>query len=495
MSRLFLLILLLGPLSLPGREAAYFSWSAKARQAYEKVLQLRFTEAESLLGQLQREEPSNLIRIHIENYLDFFRVFIDEDYAEFQRLEKNKDLRLQQLKASPASSPWRLYLQADIRLQWALARLKFEEYSNAFLEVNKAFKLLEENARLFPDFMPNKKDLGILHAMVGTIPDGYKWAVEWVSSMDGSIAQGRKELEEVIEYSRNNDFIFEEETYVLYAYLLLHLDNKDQDAWRVIQESRLNPDTNPLACFIMANVALRTGRNDKAIDLLLHRPGGRTFHPFPYLDFMLGIAKLQRLDPDADSYLQKFLDRFQGRNFIKEAYQKLGWHRLINGDLPGYRAQMDRVVKYGYTVVESDKSALQEAEKGEAPNSSLLRARLLFDGGYYERALGAMQALSEKNLTRKRDQLEYPYRLARVYHALGKYELALQYYSKTIQAGSLEPWYFACRAALESGRIYESQGKKTDARASYKKCLSIKPEEHRAGIHQAAKAGIGRLEE
>ena len=492
MPRLLLLILLSGPLSLWGSKA-YFDWSPTARKAYGKTIQLRFTEAQGLLDQLEEEEPSNLVRIHIENYLDFFRVFINEDHDEFQRLEKNKDLRLQQLKNSPSDSPWRLYIQADIRLQWALARLKFEEYSTSFLEVNKAFKLLEENARLFPDFMPNKKDLGILHAMVGTIPDGYKWAVQWVSSMEGSIAQGRGELEEVIEYSRSHDFIFEEETYVLYAYLLLHLDNKDQEAWRVIRESGLHAETNPLACFLMANVAMRTGRNDEAIDLLEHRPGGRAFHPFPYLDFMLGIAKLQRLDIDADTYLQKYLDQFEGRNFIKEAYQKLAWHRLVEGDLKGYRAKMEQVKKYGYTVVESDKSAQQEAEKGEVPNGSLLRARLLFDGGYYERARQVMQAISEKLLFSTRDKLEYRYRYGRVNHALGKYELALQHYANTIELGASGPWYFACRAALESGRIYESQGKKAEARAAYQKCLSLKPEEHRAGIHQAAKAGLGRL--
>ena len=492
MSRLLSLVLLLSPLALPGSEA-YFTWSPKARQAYDKAIQLRFTEAESLLAQLKRDEPSNLIRLHVENYIDFFRVFINEDYEEFKRLEKNKDLRLQQLKNSPASSPWRLYLQADIRLQWALARLKFEEYSNAFLEVNKAFKLLEENVRLFPGFMPNKKDLGILHAMVGTIPDGYKWAVEWVSSMDGSIAEGRAELEEVIAYARDNDFIFKEETFVLYAYLLLHLDNKDQEAWLILRDSGLNPETNPLACFILANVAIRTGRNDEAIDLLLHRPGGRTFHPFPYLDFMLGVAKLQRLDPDTDIYLKSFLDHFKGRNFIKEAYQKLAWHYLVHGDLQGYRANMVYVKVYGYTVVESDKSALNEAESGIAPHAGLLRARLLFDGGYLDRAMSAMIGISDKSLTTARDRLEYPYRFGRILHALRRYDPALEYYATTIAQGASEPWYFACRAALERGRIYETLGKKEDARAAYKKCLEIKPEEHRAGIHQAAKAGLNRL--
>lgn len=488
----FLWIILL---NLPLHVAAgpHYTWTDQARQAYEKAIQLRFTEARSLLDGLKKEDPSNLVRLHIENYIDFFTVFINEDYAEFRLLEKNKDLRLQEIKKGPSGSPWHLFLQADIRLQWALARLKFEEYATAFMEVNKAFKLLEENARLYPAFMPNKKDLGILHAMVGTIPDNYKWAVDWLSSMKGSIDQGRGELEEVIGYARTNDFIFEEETYALYAYLLLHLDNKDGEAWRILQGSKLNPETNPMACFILANVAMRTGRNDKAIELLEQRPGGRTFHPFPYLDFMLGIAKLQRLDADASVYLQKFLDNFGGRNFIKEAWQKMAWHALIRGDKAGYAKHIEMVKSRGFTVVEGDQNALREAKSKEIPHSILLQARLLFDGGYYEKARKMLQALAPATLIRKRDQLEYQYRSGRIYQALGNQDKALAFYATAIEQGAAEPWYFACRAALESGRIHEALGDKAKARSFYEKCLSIKPEESRVGIHQAAKAGLGRV--
>lgn len=487
------LLILLPLLPLHASAGPHYTWSDKARQAYEKAIQLRFTEARSLLNSLQNEDPSNLVRLHIENYIDFLTVFINENQAEFQRLEKNKDLRLQEIKKGPASSPWHLFMQADIRLQWALARLKFEEYATAFMEVNKAFKLLEENARLYPAFMPNKKDLGILHAMAGTIPDNYKWAVDWLSSLKGSLGQGRSEMEEVIEYARANDFIFEEETHVLYAYLLLHLDNKDGEAWGILQDSKLNPETNPMACFVMANVAMRTGRNDQAIELLENRPGGRTFHPFPYLDFMLGIAKLQRLDNDASFYLQKFLDNFSGRNFIKEAWQKMAWQALIRGDQAGYRQHMEMVKNRGYTVVEGDQNALREAKNGEIPHSTLLQARLLFDGGYHEQARKKLQALPPATLIRKRDQLEYQYRSGRVCQALGQNDKALAFYAVTIEQGAAEPWYFACRAALESGRIHEALNNKAKARSFYEKCLSIKPEESRVGIHQAAKAGMGRV--
>jgi len=162
-----------------------FEYTAIAQDAYQKAISLRFDEAEIALEQMKYHDPNNMIIYHIENYIDFFRIFINEDKAEFKQLEKNKNIRLEKIKQGPTNSPYYLYTQAEIRLQWALARLKFEEYFTAFNEVSRAYKQLTTNQKKFPNFIANKKSLGILHAMIGTIPDNYKWGVkllvEWMA--------------------------------------------------------------------------------------------------------------------------------------------------------------------------------------------------------------------------------------------------------------------------------------------------------------------------
>ncbi|RMG81763.1 MAG: tetratricopeptide repeat protein [Bacteroidetes bacterium] len=478
---------------LPAFAAKRFEWTPPARQAYQKVISLRFEEAYSDLARLKINDPDNLIAYHIENYIDFFRVYINEDETEFERLEKNKDRRLDIIAGGDRNSPYYLYIQADIRLHWALARLKFEEYATAFFEVNKAFKLLSKNVEKFPDFMPNKKDIGILHAMVGTIPDGYKWAVEWLSAMEGTIDQGRRELREVVEYARHHDFIYEEETYVLYAYLLLHLGNDKEAAWRIINTGKLNPKQSPMACFVMANLAMRTDRGSDAIRILENRPVGKKYFPFPYLDYMLGIAKLHRLDPDADQYLHRYLTRFSGRNFIKDAYQKLAWHSLLKGNRSDYDFYIKACKTKGYTIVGNDKSALKEAQTGLVPNVDLLKARLLFDGGYFDRAWQILNHKTVDDFQRPKDRLEYVYRLGRTAHKMKNYYAALRAYQATIDEGEDEPWYFACRAALEKGHIYEAEGNFTAAKEAFERCLEIDPDEYRTELHQQAKAGILRV--
>ena len=124
--------------------------------------------------------------------------------------------------------------------------------------------------------------------MVGTIPDGYKWAVDWFSSLDGTIEQGMGEIKDVIDFARENDFIYEEEIYVYYSYLLLHLGNDSEEAWRIINTAKLDVENDPMACFIKANVAFRTEHGDEAISILEDRPIGPEFYPFPYLDYMMG---------------------------------------------------------------------------------------------------------------------------------------------------------------------------------------------------------------
>lgn len=473
--------------------ASEFVFTPKVKKAYHYALSLRFSEARTEIMTIKLEDPDNLIVYYIENYIDFFTVFINEDKEEFKALEKNKDHRLDRIRQGDRNSPYYLYLQAEIRLQWALARTKFEEYFTAFNEVKTAYKQLTKNQELFPDFVANKKSLGILHALVGTVPDGYKWGVKLLGGMEGTIEQGQREINEVIEYAERNEFIFKEETLVLYTFLMLHLKNQDDEAWEIINSGSLQSNNNPLACFALANVAMRTGKNDDAIAILQSRPSGHKFISFHYLDFMLGLSKLYRQDKDANIYIERFLKNFNGRNYIKEAYQKLAWYHLLNGNETGYYINMSMCASKGEKSVEADKNALKEAKLGELPDKTLLKARLLFDGGYYHRAFDILKSKSENSFHKKKFQLEYAYRMGRITHKLNKTSDAIFYYQRAIDNGKTESYFFACNAALQIGHIYEEMNVPEKAVEYYKLCLSLKPDEYRNGLHQKAKAGLNRL--
>ncbi len=490
--RLFCLLLMffITPILLSAQYT--YEFSPAVRSAYDAALSLRFEEAKTQCANIRKADPNNLIIYFVEDYIDFFTVFINEDYEEFKRLEKNKGDRLQKIRQGSSQSPYFNYCQAEIQLHWALARLKFEEYFTAFIEVKNAYKLLQQNEEQFPNFIANKKSLGVLHAFVGTIPDNYKWGVKLLGGMEGTIEQGQQEIESVIEYSKNNDFFFKEETGVMYSYLILHLRNNTERAWNAIESLKLNHKENPLAAFAMANIALRTGRTDKAIKFLQERPQSEEFAKFPYLNYLLGLAKLYRQDPDASFYLQKFIDEFNGMNYIKEAYQKIGWQCLIEGKEQCYLDQMQKCLKYGGNLIGGDKMAMREAQNGIIPNATLTKARVLFDGGYYLKARDILVE-AKSNFQSGTNRLAYLYRLGRVYQNLGQKELALANYLQTISEGRYKPEYYACNAALQLGFLYEQGGDYTNAAKYFNQCLQMKPSEYRSSLHQKAKAGLDRM--
>ena len=473
----------------------YFEYSPMTKEAYEKITSLRLDEGRVLIDSIKRTEPNNLCVYHIENYIDFFSIFINEEETEFEALEQNKNARLDMIRKGPKDSPYLLFCEAEIQLQWALARLKFEEYFTAFTEVSKAYKQLEKNMEQFPDFKGNLKSLGIIHAIVGTVPDNYKWGLKLIGRLEGTIAQGKRELEEVMAYSLHHDFIFEQETKVSYAFLLLHLDNKSDLAWETIHQTDLDPSSNPLACFAMANIAMRTGRSEEALQILREKPSGDAYLPFYYLDLLQGYALLYKLDPSADMYIERYLNNYRGVNLIKDAYQKLAWYYLIHGNPIAYQNNMRLCQIRGNTLVDSDKSAMKEASKKEIPNNILLSARLLFDGGYYQEAREQLMQNSVDAYDNTRDRLEYAYRLGRIHHAMKDLPEAIHSYNYSIAFGINAPYFYACNAALQCGNIYEALGDATEATRYFDLCLSMNPEDYKTSLHQKAKAGLNRLKE
>lgn len=473
----------------------YFEFSANTQLAYQRALELRIEESSVLLSRIKQDEPDNHMVYFVENYLDFIRVFVDEEETVFETLTRNKDRRLELIEAGDPKSPYFLYAQAEIKLQWALLHLKFDEYLPALSNIRSAYKMLNKNLEKHPDFIASKKSLGLLHALVGTIPDNYKWAVKLLAGMEGTIEQGSREMEEVIAFhKKNGNTLMETEALVFYAFMMLHLNNSSNDkAWNILQSGQLNPKTSALACFVLANMAMRIGKNDEAIQILKNRPRGAAFYPVPYLDFMLGLARFRRMDADAPQYLKSYISQMNNGNYVKEAYQKIAWHHLLNGSEIKYRQYMQLCKTQGRETGSSDKSAQTEAESKEMPNPILLKARVLFDGGYYERARTTLLSYEKENFKDAGLELEYVYRLGRIAHESGNTSEAITYYQQTIENGRHQKFYYACNAALKMGLLYETSGKKAQAVNAYNACLNMSPNQYKHSLHGKAKAGLNRL--
>ncbi len=490
MKKLLSLLLLLSVFSMHGQ----YAYTDRCELAHERITALRFDEARELIAQEYAENPGNLVPVMLENYIDFLTILVAEDEAVFDSLSEYRTERLDLLSDGDPNSPWYRSLLAKVNLQWAFARIKFGSYITAGLEVRKAFRLLEENAREYPDFLPDKVGLGILHALIGTIPDNYQW-VAGLFSMRGSVEEGRRELMEVLLLADSLDYSYlKGEALFFRSFIDLNLRADREKALELLPYYDEAYQQNLLLTFSYARILMQNAMNDRAIEVLLHRPGGGDYYPFYYLDFLLGQCKLNRLDKDADEYFYRFTTNFKGDSYIKSAYERLAWACLLDDDTTGFRRNMQKVLVYGDDFTDGDKIALRDAESGYIPDISLLRARLLFDGGYYH-AADSVLGHAEQQWSSPRERIEYPYRRGRVYHAMGLHAKAVEWYDKAISLGSEEPWYYAANAALKAGMISEMGGNYTEAESYYRKCLRMKNKEYKTSIAQKAKAGLNRLED
>lgn len=493
----FLVILLF--LLSPTLSKASFEFNKNCIEAYDLILSLRFTEAQKLILSEKHNNPDNAIPTFLENYIDFLSAFIGEEEGQFNKLTTSLSDRKERIEKEKENSPYYRYCLATMDMQVAFTRMKFGQYVKAATEINRAYRLLEKNKRTYPDFVPQQVVLGMLHTLIGSIPDKYSWVKNAVG-LRGSVSGGINEMQEVLNISNDTPRwkFLQSETLFMLSLASVNLSADKNFSEKLLHFYNTNDGndlvkSNPLLSYCKAIICFKRGLNDQGIQVLLSRPKGPRFFHFHYLDYLLGVAKLNRLDTDSWTYLISFTANFNGKNFIRSAYQHLAWYYLLNGDERRYKEFMNRIHLTGDNTTDSDKKALRDAESKELPNIQLLKAQLLFDGGYYDRALTELSDYNKNPSRSEHFQLEYFYRAGRIYHESGKIAEAIRYYKLTIDRGEDKPWYFAANAALQLGLIYENRKNKDTARVYYQKSLSMNPTEYKNSIAQKAQAGLSRL--
>lgn len=471
----------------------YFEYTSLSKEIYQDIIDLKLDQAQLKLASRSADgvELGNLAYHHIASYMDFFRVFISEEQSHFETFILQKNKRIKALESLPEHNPYRRYAIAELKLQSSLIRAKFDEVFGASREVYSAYKLLNKNAEEHPDFIYNNKSLSVIHTLVETVT--LPGILKKLLRINGSLELGLQEIEALIDYSHQEpEFIFKAEVDAIYLYILLYQAGQKDKALDYLQESRLNPERSLLSVFMVSKLNQRAHNNDYALKLLQDRPTDTDYAKFPFLDYMEGLS-LMRMGSwaKANEHLDLFLNNFQGRHYIKEAHQKKAWCQLMQGNAPAYRYHMSQVLTGGYAVVDADKQAVNEATRNNVPDELLLKARILYDGGYYTKALTLLTQNAHRYDRERRDYIEFNYRMGRITQALSNYTGAIRYFrAATMYDRNL---YQSCNAALQIGLIYEEQRLYSKAKKYYERCLDMKPDNYKNSLHQKAKSGLQRI--
>jgi hypothetical protein len=473
---------------------ANFNFDANCIDAYKAILSLKMNEAKLLIQKEKQQNPQNGISILLENYVDYFSLLSSENKADYQKLKDRKSERLSALEDNDSNSPYYLFSQAEIDLQWSFLKARFGDYVSSAFDAKKANSLLKENAEKYPDFLPNQKSLALVNVIFGSIPASFKGITRFLG-MSGNTQTGIKQLEDLkIALPKTKYGFYNNEVIFFICTADITVVRNANDYTKLIGYLSDMESGSLLKAYLQGYVASKTAHNDDAITFLEAAPKSGDYIKLPAVNYLLGCARLNKMDNDTPAALNEYIRDYKGANLVKDAYMKLGYYYLLQNDQSKYDYYVQLVKSRGNTTDEKDKQALREANDTK-PDIDLLKARFYFDGGYYNKALNELNSKDVNSLKLVRDKTEYYYRLGRIYDKTDKSNDAILNYQRAINSGKTTHYYYSANAALSIGRIYEAKKDYKKAADYYNQAIDMKDHEYKNSIDDDAKAGLKRIGE
>ena len=154
--------------------------------------------------------------------MDYISLLTSDNKADYDKYSNRKSDRIDGLSANIESSPYYLFAQAEVYLQWGLIKGKFGDYTSSAYDLKKAKSLLKENAEQYPDFLPNQKSLALIDVVFGAMPSNLKGIAKFLG-MQGNIQAGYSQLEKLRTQIPNSKYAFYK-TEVIFFLCVMDID-------------------------------------------------------------------------------------------------------------------------------------------------------------------------------------------------------------------------------------------------------------------------------
>lgn len=480
--------------------AGNYNFDTASARVFTDIYNLRFDRARDELYSAQDLSSEDVVPVYLKAHLPFVRFLVTGNPSDRHEFGQASEKAWEAIRSGNPNSAWHHYLTASLYLQEAILLYGDGQMAQAGVRLRKAYIAYGYALKIDKDFLPAKVEKNTLEILFGSVPDEYEWVIS-VLGIKPDINEAFSNLNRALSSLSSEEKYrpFSVPIIMTAGYMIRNFqDDADQQRDFILQTDKYlqaNPKyASPLLRYLLAKFYQTLGENDMVLARLKDYKPEKGQIPLSYIYQLRGESRLRSLDKSSASDFKLFLKHYEGVDLRKETYRLLAWNAMISGDTSLARAYYRVLKAKGRAKFEADKIAQKEAESGILPNQSLLKVRLLFDGGYYERALQELLLHSPGSICRNRvEQVEYFYRLARIYEKTGKTTKALQFYDMVIDMGKDMEEYFAGNAALHAGSLCETVGNTARAKQYYERCLELPFEEYRKSIQQRAKAGIKRL--
>jgi hypothetical protein len=498
-----ILILLAFSVFLTKNVKANIDYNDNCKKAYEYVLSFNFDKVDSILQVEKRKHPDNSVVETIKSSSSFLRYINSNRKEDLKLYYSDYETAIDKIDQESDGSPYKLYFLADLYLHSAFVNAMQSNFFTSIVHFKKAYNSIKENKKKFPKFVLNDKSLGLINIAIGSIPKSYNWTLT-ILNLKGNSKLGNTQLEQFLTnciQKKEYNYLFVESV-VLYSFTHNSFASKN-DTNNILSSIYHDPHytnlykNNQSFAYSKAAYFQHLKQNDNTLKTLrsIQNEFLQNKYKLYYLDYMLGECLLFKNDNTSITYFDRYISDYPGENYLKSATYKKSWAYLLEGDIDSYKAELGKIDDIGVTFFDSDKQAQKAANENITPNVEILRSRLLFDGGYYEKADSVLQqAYKNGHIKTEHDKLEYIYRQARIYDEMGKHKVAEAYYKMAIKKGSELPYYFAANSALNLAFYYEENGQLEKAKTMYQLCLDLDFDEYQNSITQKAKNGISRIE-
>ena len=490
MKQIALLLFLLSSNVLSAQQQ--YNWNDNVQTIYESITSLRIPEARKLIAIEKLKSPNNLAYALLDSYADLYQLFFNESTSDYNTLYPQFEKRINLLKAGPKNSPFYLYSLGLLHLHKAVAAVRFDRNWDAALDFRRAYFNFKDNSKLYPSFSPNNLYFGLLTTLVGSAPTNYQWMLNLLG-FNGNIVKGN---ELVLSYINSKDVyakICLNEALLIYPYLVMNFEGNTKKTFDFIEHNNYDFKKNHIHAYMATNLYLNHQNTTKSLEIANGIEMTSAYLNIPFWHYEKGFAYFNQMKFDlAQKEFLEFTSKFKGNFYIKDTYEKLSWIALLQNNMKQAIFYRNELLSNGSQTTDADKLAQQNANAGVWPNALLLKARILSDGGFQKQALMILADKTTLDFSTPADRAEFSYRLARIYDIMGDQEQAIKFYKSTIQKGAELPDYFASRAALQIGLIFEANKKFKEAIEYYNICIAMKNHAFKNSMDQKAKSGIIR---
>lgn len=469
------------------------AWGQSFIPAYAKAYKLAFklkADSAYLLTSLPAPDPEQEAqRQLVRSLTDMIANMISEGDEPLPGYADRQEERIDALDRQRKPGPWARHALAECYLHRALVQGRYGHELKAGLSFYKAYTRTKSLAQDRPDFLPAQKSMGVYLMVLGLMPIERNFFMK-LAGIRGDVDAGLANLRRCADSANAQ----QGEATLLYSLAQMYVrDQPEQGRANLLRYVNDERD-DLLGLTLLANVYKEDHQNGRALAALKVMRREKAHLPFYFPLLLKGELYLQGLELDsAIAPLEEYLTVCSRQRLVKQLHYKLFVAYFLKGDSLAANAHFYAIHTDGAVGTDGDRYAEYFYNRGLIPDKRLLRCRMLYDGGFYQRAQGILDSIPPSSLRTLNELAELSYRRARLAQRRKDTTAAERLFLLTISTAGDDPSYYAPMSCLQLGQIALRRRQFAEARAWLERVKTYPQHEYKDGLDERADHALKRL--